>query len=532
MASFIFNKDSNSYLDKESELVYNYYDNTINNTDIAIETSVSSIFGYLTMAGDNEKQSDTNILVNYYSQPNKPNLTYPDNNTKYNSRTIRFFSLIHDNILNLTCDSAGVPNNNIIGEMVIENTSSTGYQRIFTCFLLKSTDNNNTNTNLDILIKQPSVPDNEKNKSIKIQINDFIKDSSCITYSTDYGNIVIVFTTPIYINSNSANLLKGYSRNTSQFTKSPYDKLKYTIMNNLSHPKNDVVNSVSGVAKSLGEKKDDQIYIDCSPTGESSDKISTYNVPINSEYTENAQKIDFMKTTINICFSIIFLLIVYFLVPIIYKKIIIDNVNKYVEDNSRLFTEEMRKISENLDIPVNRFIRIQSIDFILSASIITIVAILIKEGWDEDKFYLIMTALYLSIIYGLGFSTIYLNKSSKDFMQTKVKNSKTKDIRIVGGVYPDELPNQQPINFIKITDIITFLGLSIMYIVSGARGYVFITMIFLFLLVLLILLILRYGLNIIHSLNDVFYWLGMITTFIIIPIVPITIMTNQDPPLT
>ena len=57
----------------------------------------------------------------------------------------------------------------------------------------------------------------------------------------------------------------------------------------------------------ISQRGEEEIYIDCTPTGESAETIATYNVPIQSEYTRDWGKLDFMKMTIQLLMVFILL---------------------------------------------------------------------------------------------------------------------------------------------------------------------------------------------------------------------------------
>ena len=521
---FIFDKDDKSHLDKESEITYNYYDAEINDSDISIETSNTTVSGYFN--GDSKKPfSNKAIVINYFNQTNKPNLSYPDYSMKYSAKTIRLFGLLHNNIKDITCDVNGVPlQNNIVGELVIEQASLTGYDKIFTCFFLNNLNIDTPNV-LDNLIKQYELPEEEKRKKIKINLNEMIKDRNCITYK-DSTNTVIVFTTPLSIN-NTSEIIKKYATNTSLFNISPSDSKNYKNINQSS--------KVAGMDKTnVGQQKDNDIYIDCSPTGEKADQITTYNVPINSEYTKDASKLDFMKATIHLCLVIILLILVYFLVPILYKGVIIDNINKFIKPKEGVYPDEEDKIADNMVINgiqkkiVNTFVRIRSVDITLSAMFMTLFAVLIYEGYAvKDNFDMIMYALYFGIFFGLSFATVQFNKNSNEFMRTKVKTGENK-AELRGGVYPDELQDKSPVNFFQIGDLILFLASALLYIFAGKKGYVFLTLVFLAALTLFILMV-CYWFKKIESFQKVLYIFMIVCTTVLVPIVPTSILCSEDP---
>ena len=520
---FIFDKNDKSHLDKESEITYNYYNADINDSDISIETSNTTIAGLIGGNNSGTAFSNKDLIINYYNQENKPNITYPDYSMKYTARNIRLFSLLHNNIKDVTCDSNGQPlSNNIVGELVIEQSSLTGYDKIYTCFLLKDIKSDSPNS-IDTLIKQYELPEEEKKKKIKLTLNDQIINSDCITYKNG-TNTIIVFTNALHI-SNTGDIIKKYSNNTSLFDIKPGDNRSYkvTLQNKNPNEKN-----------TIGKHKDDDIYIDCSPTGEKADKITTYNVPINSEYTKDASKLDFMKATIHLCLVIILLVLVYFLVPIIYKGVVIDNINKFIKPRDNAYPDETDKIANNMVINgvqkkiVNTYVRLRSVDITLISIFMTLFVVLIYEGFAvKDNFDMIMYALYFSIMFGLSFATVQFNKNSNEFMRTKVKTGEGK-AELRGGVYPDELQDKSPVNYFQIGDLIAFLGAAVLYIFTGKKGYVILTLIFLAALTLFILMI-CYWFKKIESFQKVLFIFMIVCTTVLVPIVPTAILSSENP---
>ena len=534
---FFFNKDDKSHLDKDSTITYNYYAADIPGNAVTTENSDNGLSG-LASSFNVDKDNpnlNKNIKVDYYNPENTPNITYPDNTTQYTATTLRIFSLLHTNILNVTCNSSGVPISptNIAGELVIEHTSLTGYDTIYTCFLLTDIKGKTKNS-LDNLIEQNGLPDEKKKLTINLNLNSLITNSDCITYRY-INKTVIVFTKPLNIN-NTGSILKQFSNVTGLFKMTPSDGKNYAVI--LQNTKDDEGGTVIGrtyeKGGKVGQHKDDDIYIDCSPTGEKADQITTYNVPINSEYTQDASKIDFMKATIHLCLVIILLIVVYFVVPIIYKGVVIDNINKFMRPKEGVYPDEEDKIADNMVINginkkiVNTFVRLRSVDVTLVTIFLTIFGLLIYEGFSvKDNFDMIMYALYFSIMFGLSFATIQFSKNSNDFMRTKVKVEENK-AELRGGVYPDELQDKSPVNYLQIGDVIVFLGSALLYIFTGKKGYVFLTLVFLAALTLFILMV-CYWLKKIESFQKVLYIFMIVCTTVLAPVVPTAILCSENP---
>ena len=165
----------------------------------------------------------------------------------------------------------------------------------------------------------------------------------------------------------------------------------------------------------MSENKEDNIYIDCSPTGESAENIATYNVPINSEYTKDAKKLDLMRTLLNLCVALIFLIIAYFTLPRMYKYGVIDPVNRefpdLIQDDKTILTSGDNKAISDLvfdqshnrgSIPLKqRIARIYTADVYITTLFVFLIVQLIYSAKDGD-FMSIYYALLLSGIYAMG----------------------------------------------------------------------------------------------------------------------------------
>jgi hypothetical protein len=508
---FDINTQDRNIIDENTRLNYDYYNNEFNASDISIETSVISISNLFASINPMNSFSNKNIAINYYNTPNKPNLNYPDDSMKYNAKSIRLFGLLHNNIKNVTCEENGSlkQNSKIVGELVIENTSITGYNRIYTCFLLKQSNGNKSNS-LDNLIQQYELADKDKNIA-KLELNDYIKNDSCITY-TNNNNIIIVFTKPLVLNT-SGDIIKKYSTSTSLFDIAPLDN-NYKLIRQTAKNKN---NNNNVISKQLGN----EIYIDCADTGASAEEIATYNVPINSEYTKDAGKLEFMKITIHLCFVMMMLLVVYFLVPIFYKNVVIDNVNKFIVDKREVYPEELIKVGK----PVNRFIRIRSIDTLLTVIFATLFTILVYFGYvAKDNFDFILYALYLAIMFGLSFATIQLSKTNIDFMKSKMEWGSGS---VINWLYPEELPNKSPVNYLQLGDLVSFGAASVSFVFTGKRGLVFIIIFCLMFLSSLILFLCNFfgAIN-----NNSFYILLSFFLVSIVTVIPTVLISHEKGP--
>ncbi len=123
---------------------------------------------------------------------------------------------------------------------------------------------------------------------------------------------------------------------------------------------------------------DDQIYIDCNPTGESPDTIAAYNIPINSEYANTQKQSNYERQAVYTGFFSFILILTYFFVPYYYKTYIIESiVNWYDEDSMDGALQYVAPDEKDSDLKnfysaelrlsaVNKFIFIIAILFILN----------------------------------------------------------------------------------------------------------------------------------------------------------------------
>jgi hypothetical protein len=293
-------------------------------------------------------------------------MLYPDSLGTYNANKIYLSGAIHE--------IKQIPLTNRVGELIIEHTPLTGSGKLYLCILLNYSDSIVSDKNsVDDLIDIASSDDARKQIALNTSI---LPQPNAIVY-TDRGNKVVVFVSPIYISSASNDNIKNLA-NPSLFS-------NYLPTYNIL-PQNSI---------SMADK--DEIYIDCSPTGASAEEIATYNVPINSEYTQDAGKLDFMKTTIQLCLVFLLIVITYYSVPFFYKTIVVDNIKKLIQT-------DIEKKNRNT-----------AIDIIL---IILSVLLLIKITYDgviKNDFDSVLNGVYFFVIFGLSVAIIGYNREANYF---------------------------------------------------------------------------------------------------------------------
>ena len=250
-------------------LIYNYYKGSINTNTFSSKTY-----------SNEESVSYHSANINYYIDPN---IFFSKLQADYHGTSIFVSKPIHN---------TSAPS--IVGELIIKhdpvsNTTNT----LFTCFLIK-VDNGAEESDLDKLLKMFVSPPSPA-KNIDFDLSTITPNNSdAYYYNYDIpstvskpdgmsmsSNIdVIVFGKPIRIKS-ASNIFESMSGTTLSFLGSNQTSTSFT--------KRTIIDS--SVSYKGGE---DQIYIDCNPTGESNDTIATYNVPINSEYTNELQEEEYL----------------------------------------------------------------------------------------------------------------------------------------------------------------------------------------------------------------------------------------------
>jgi hypothetical protein len=455
MSAFDLSVTSN--LDNTSKILYNYYNTTIGSSDVEVINSSGSKY--------------YNIIVSY--PVNTPNVLYPDSLGTFIANKIYLSGIMHT--------IKQFPTTNTVGELIIEHTPLTGTGKLFVCILLNYSDSIVSDKNsVDDLIDIASSDDTRKQIALNSSI---LTQPNAIVYK-DNGNTIIVFVSPIYISKASKNKITSLA-NPPLF--SNYSST-YKIL-----PQN----SISMVDK-------DEIYIDCSPTGASAEEIATYNVPINSEYTQDAGKLDFMKTTIQLCLVFLLIVITYYSVPFFYKTIVVDNIKKLIQ------TDIEKKNRNN------------AIDIILVILSILLLIYVTYDGVSNDNFDGVLSGVYFFVIFGLSVAIIGYNREANYFDD---------DYKNAGSNTNNNLFDSSGILFLEM---VMFLKDSFIFTFIGPRtgddtvNYKnIINICGLYGITAFILLILRYAVNIIAK--DVFtLWLKIMAIVIIFGVSMISLINKTN----
>jgi hypothetical protein len=321
-----------------------------------IGTSVVDYSGLVNMAlfsSDVQSQiTDRFFNVSYNFSPCSVTTNINDIQSVYNTTSFYIYGLLH-NITGLTDKLQ-----NVNGEFVIENVSQLDGSKLYLCFLLQSVSatDNPTNDPKNGLLSQffnNLVTDSNRifiekgsssiNKNIQISpYNDqtIPSQTNCITYfDTTKNATVVIYTNPITYNtitnpSDFKAYLSGLTTTTKLFKTQPNsssDKI-----NNSSNGSNGSNGSTSSTSKTNVEN--DNIYIDCNPTGESEESIKTYKLPINSNLMNDIQKSSVSTLINNFAMFSILLILCYVGIPQLYSAAVCEkNMSDEDQYYSRIF---------------------------------------------------------------------------------------------------------------------------------------------------------------------------------------------------
>jgi hypothetical protein len=346
--------------------------------------------------------------MTFFNGSTDPNIIYTlkGANTVYNHSKAYFYKLIHDNIGQVTNGSDA---ENKYGELIIEHKPPGSTNKTFVCLLLEYTDTDQI-TDIDTMINFKTT-----NKPViyaEVDLNSIIpKQDSCVVYDSTINNIkstVFVFTTPIKINRTS----------------------KRRILQCKDVANVPIVKYNSGYivlpAKNISLPDPDQIYINCNPTGESADKIDTYNIPINSASGSEQDARSAMQTmTMFAIFVIVSIGLVAF-VPGIYKYTVLQRtitlIDPIVSDRENAFLGYMR-----------------ALDFALIAVFGIISFSLIISGFSTEN----------TVSLSFGFSFLYIIVASMWILNIRKNDTTYMKVGDIRNIYKPDAEYEFP-SFDKI----------------------------------------------------------------------------------
>ena len=388
----------------------NEFTNDLNDTLISKTTPIE---------GELIKHKDTYFRINYHSK--EPNFVDPSiNPSKYTSEYIYFFGLLHNNIIKVSSNSK-----DIVGEVVVQHTNPNSQENVFVCYLIKETDDEKRSNSLDKFVK--FIQEDTNQIEANLSLDDTIPyQKKCVNYTDKNDNHIYIYTNPIRVNKKTAELFKKASVQTALFDVNAPLQPRYIALFDKSI-KEEFGNIVEGNENQNGSI-DDEIYIDCSPTGESSENILAYSIPVDSEYTDSKTQVEFFKTAMYFMFFILITAMVNIFVPSVYKQIIIDKINKWADVDSANYGKH-KKIRD-------ADILISLIYFAFTFSLFGIPMSYTCDSTSTN--YAPIIILFLFIYYVMSFALIQGKKTETSFMTTE-------GARDSAGLYTDNINKELPL---------------------------------------------------------------------------------------
>ena len=325
------------------------------------------------------------------------------------AKKLYVYNLLHHNISQYS-------NQNIVGEIVIEHENQTPQKsNVYSCFLLQNSNENNTRT-VDELLQMIKQKDNKNSELLNMQLNlnDGIPPQKEVIYYQHLDPArkkhIYIFLEPIKVNQESADFLKTLTGKTNLFeTNAPMDK-KYFSVDFV--PKSDK----EGFASMFSTKEGmNGYYLDCKPAGETEETTPGYVAPVTSKFTKSKAKTDGLSIMVNLLLFFIVSIAVYFNVPYLYKKLIIEKYPKPDDDDYKSIA--------GVDIAI------------ILVNFILVILFLVGSGLEMENFFL-MGIIWFLLMF-MSIMALQIRKVTDEFWTTKNYKRKppTEDFHEAGNLF-------------------------------------------------------------------------------------------------
>lgn len=374
----------------KTELFYNYKPITIYNSDISEKTNNNDN----TIMKKQNTIEKSLIQINnifYKIQVNNKNNNFTYNVLKpsdYTLSNIYLYGLIHNNISDITTND-----DDIVGEIVLEHTSSETNSKIYVCVLIRRSEQKLKSTMIDKLVSNIQNLSDIKYTEFDFNV-EIPEQSKCIhykdivdsNYSSNFGmygtiqtnNEIFIFIDPIVVSSETASFFNSLSYETNLFK---IDAPIYPTC--IKFQETTVEGFVEGATN----------YMECTLANESEETVLSTTVPINDNILSS---LNGYKMVVNSLFFILFGLITYLAIPGFYEIAIITNI----KSNLTILSPQP-ELSTVL----------QGADIIISFIIFIHIFIYILLGSTHTSFYnLIAAGIVITGFYIISYSLIYYNK--------------------------------------------------------------------------------------------------------------------------
>jgi hypothetical protein len=295
-------------------------------------------------------------------------------------------------------------------EVIIEHNDFTGAGNNKLYLIIPVKKNENLPISDNAMNTLFSMMDDNNKGNIDFNLNINLPDSTdYYYYKTNENTHVVVFNHVIEV--------KDIPNSTSSYT----DIYGSDVRGNISIKKSskNAQKTDRGIVNSMSSKED-QIYIDCQPTGVSSETIASYNVPINSEYTENADLISYQRTSTTMFFFTIAAVVGYVTGPEVYKLFIINPIIKRLSNDKNYGNCGGDNVDENCNVNKNEIL-LGGIDTILLISFMWIFISILSVGVTH-KSSLTTTSLYFVLIIISIILGIFNRRKDKEYMTHNSNN--------------------------------------------------------------------------------------------------------------
>jgi len=373
------------------------------------------------------------VNLNYAIPTLNVKITTNNNNINNSYKATKLY-VNGDTVHNYDFDDVDYIKGDVAGEIILEHTPYNGSgNKLFVIIPVIKVNKPNEYNALNSLLNMMSITGDKS--PIEFNLNTNLKSDTGYYYYTHSSNDFIVFKQAIEVGANSTidpnqNVpseigdTNGTGTINSVSSQNSSAISIYESSSNAKKTDRGTVNSLSA--------KEDQIYIDCQPTGYSEETISTYNLPINSEYTENAANVNLQRTTTSLVVVMVGMLLCYFVGPNVYKTAIIDQFIKNVMYNQNARNNCMNPLPSSkpeacTNASENERI-LGGIDSLLLISVFWIFLSLLSVGASYKNSYSTISIYFLFGIISTFFG-IQHSRSKKEYMTGKLSDG-TRDFTL------------------------------------------------------------------------------------------------------
>lgn len=408
---------------------YTNYTNLKNGNNTLNSDSTDYDYSRITIYPSNYVGSNS-VNLNYAIPTLNVKITANNNNINNSYKATKLY-VNGDTVHNYNFDDVDYIKDDVAGEIILEHTPYNGSgNKLFVIIPVIKVNKPNEYNALNSLLNMMSITGDKS--PIEFNLNTNLKSDTGYYYYTHSSNDFIVFKQAIEVGANSTidpnqNVpseigdTNGTGTINSVSSQNSSAISIYESSSNAKKTDRGTVNSLSA--------KEDQIYIDCQPTGYSEETISTYNLPINSEYTENAANVNLQRTTTSLVVVMVGMLLCYFVGPNVYKTAIIDQFIKNVSDESKRMNNQCKNHMNDDCTKASQNERILGgIDSLLLISVFWIFLSLLSVGASYKNSYSTISIYFLFGIISTFFG-IQHSRSKKEYMTGKLSDG-TRDFTL------------------------------------------------------------------------------------------------------